>query len=156
METVSVNLKLIARGATVPSYQTLGAAGCDVSACVEEPLHVAPGQRLAVPTGLAFEIPEGYEIQVRPRSGLALRQGLTVLNAPGTIDSDYRGELKVILVNVGQEPVTINPGDRIAQLVLASVPKMQLNVVEILGDSARGANGFGSTGREGTPTPLSP
>ncbi len=154
METVSVNLKLIAKGASVPAYQTMGASGCDVSSCLDAPLVVAAGQRCAVPTGLAFEIPEGYEIQVRPRSGLALRQGLTVLNAPGTIDADYRGELKVILVNLGTEPVTINSGDRIAQLVLATVPKMQLTVVEILGDSVRGANGFGSTGREATPSQL--
>jgi len=154
MDTISINIKLLASGVLVPAYQTLGASGCDVSAHLEAPLVVAPGERLAVPTGLSFEIPEGYEIQVRPRSGLALRQGLTVLNAPGTIDSDYRGELKVILVNLGKEPVTINPGDRIAQLVLASVPRMQLAVVEILGDSARGEGGFGSTGKSnGSPLP---
>ncbi len=155
METISVNLKVLSTSASIPSYQTFGASGCDVSACIAESLTVAPGQRLAVPTGLAFELPEGYEIQVRPRSGLALKQGLTVLNAPGTIDSDYRGELKVILVNLGQESVTINSGDRIAQLVLAEVIRMQVTVVEILGDSARGENGFGSTGKEATTPPLS-
>lgn len=155
MDTIAVNLKLLSKSANVPSYQTFGASGCDVSACIDAPLTVAPGARLAVPTGLAFEIPEGFEIQVRPRSGLALKQGLTVLNAPGTIDSDYRGELKVILVNLGQEPVVIHSGDRIAQLVLAEVPRMQLQVVEILGDSARGEGGFGSTGKEAKTPPLS-
>ncbi len=141
------------KGAIVPHYQSFGASGCDVSACIETPLTVAPGERLAVPTGLAFELAEGFEIQVRPRSGLALKQGLTVLNAPGTVDSDYRGELKVILVNLGQTPVTINSGDRIAQLVLAEVPRMQLTVVEILSDTVRGEQGFGSTGKEAVLAP---
>jgi dUTP pyrophosphatase len=117
----------------------------DLCAHLSAPLVVPPGQRALVPTGLRLAIPEGYEGQVRPRSGLALRHGLTVLNAPGTIDADYRGEVQVLLINLGQEPVTIRPGDRIAQLVIAPVARAEL-VVAKLPDTQRGSGGFGHTG----------
>ena len=130
----------------LPHYATEGAAGMDVCAALDEPLMMNPMERLAVPTGLAMAIPHGYEIQVRPRSGLALKQGLTVANAPGTIDSDYRGEVKVILINLGQDAVEITHGMRIAQLVLAPVSIARLQLVTTLDETDRGAGGFGSTG----------
>jgi len=136
-------------GLGLPTYETSGSAGMDVRAAVPEaePMVLAPGARAMVPTGLSVAIPEGYEIQVRPRSGLAAKHGLTCLNTPGTIDSDYRGEIKVILINLGQAPFTIVRGERIAQLVLAPVTRLAWSEVEILGETARGAGGFGSTGR---------
>ncbi|WP_426165970.1 dUTP diphosphatase [Sandarakinorhabdus sp. DWP1-3-1] len=135
------------RDLDLPAYATAGAAGMDAVAAVTEPLVLAPGVRAAVPTGLAMAIPDGFEIQVRPRSGLAFKHGLTVANAPGTIDSDYRGEVKVLLVNLGTEPVTIERGMRIAQLVPTAVTRARLVVVDSLDDTARGTGGFGSTGR---------
>ncbi len=132
--------------AKIPAYMSQGASGCDVSACLEVPLSVAPGKRVAVSTGLKFEIPEGFEIQVRPRSGLAFKQGLTVINAPGTIDSDYRGELKVLLVNHGEETIQIGPGDRIAQLVLQRVEPIVWKESDTLSSTDRSHCGFGSTG----------
>ena len=132
--------------ARVPQYMSSGASGCDVSACLESALTISVGRRAAVPTGLAFEIPPGFEIQVRPRSGLSFKQGLTVINAPGTIDSDYRGELKVLVVNLGEEPVTIQPGDRVAQLVLQRVEQIRWTETTDLGQSTRATGGFGSTG----------
>ena len=134
-------------GVPLPRYVTPGAAGADVVAAVVEPLELAPAARVAVPTGLVLAIPEGYEVQVRPRSGLALGHGVTVANAPGTIDSDYRGEVKVILVNLGDEPFTIRRGDRIAQLVVARVERAELVEAEALGETPRGPGGFGSTGQ---------
>lgn len=136
-------------GLDLPAYETAGSAGMDVRAAVpdREPVVLAPGQRAMVPTGLSVAIPEGYEIQVRPRSGLAAKHGLTCLNTPGTIDSDYRGEIKVILINLGAEPFTIQRGERIAQLVLAPVTRVAWSQVDQLGETARGAGGFGSTGR---------
>lgn len=131
----------------LPTYQSAHAAGLDLCADLEEPLTLVPLQRAAVPTGLALELPEGYEAQVRPRSGLALRHGLTCLNSPGTVDADYRGEVQVLLINLGQEPVTLRRGERIAQLVVAPVQRAVLVEVETLGETARGAGGFGSTGR---------
>ena len=130
----------------LPHYATEGAAGMDVCAALDEPLTINPMERLAVPTGLAMAIPHGYEIQVRPRSGLALKQGLTVANAPGTIDSDYRGEVKVILINLGQDAVEITHGMRIAQLVLAPISIARLQLVTTLDETDRGTGGFGSTG----------
>ena len=130
----------------LPHYATEGAAGMDVCAALDEPLTIKPMERLAVPTGLAMAIPHGYEIQVRPRSGLALKQGLTVANAPGTIDSDYRGEVKVILINLGQDAVEITHGMRIAQLVLAPVSMARPQLVTTLDETERGTGGFGSTG----------
>jgi dUTP pyrophosphatase len=128
-----------------PRYETEGAAGLDLRA--DEAFALAPGERRVVPTGLALEIPPGHEGQVRPRSGLAARHGVAMVNAPGTIDSDYRGEVKVILVNLGREPVAFARGDRIAQLVVAPVVRADLEVVDDLSASGRGAGGFGSTGQ---------
>ena len=133
-------------GLDLPAYATPGAAGMDAVAALTDPLVLAPGDRVAVPTGLAMAIPDGFEIQVRPRSGLAFKHGLTVANAPGTIDADYRGEVKVLLINLGSDPVTITRGMRIAQLVPAAVTRATLVVVETLDDTARGVGGFGSTG----------
>jgi len=133
-------------GAQTPQYMSKGAAGCDVTACLEAPLEIAPGKRVAVPTGLAFAIPEGYEIQVRPRSGLSFKRGLTVVNAPGTIDSDYRGEVMVLMINLGEEPVTVAPGDRIAQLVLQRVESIAWEEAPSLSQTDRAHGGFGSTG----------
>jgi dUTP pyrophosphatase len=131
-------------GLPLPAYATAGAAGMDVVAA--EGLRLAPGARHAVATGFAIAIPEGYEVQVRPRSGLALKHGVTCLNTPGTIDHDYRGEVKVILANLGDEPFEIARGDRIAQLVPAPVQRATLDEVEELDDTERGSGGFGSTG----------
>jgi dUTP pyrophosphatase len=130
-----------------PEPATPGSAGVDLRACVPEPVTIAPGRRLLVPTGFCIAIPKGYEGQVRPRSGLALREGLTMLNTPGTIDSDYRGEIAVIAVNLGQEPVTIKRGDRIAQLVIAPVIQVRFTPTDELPPTDRGASGFGHTGR---------
>lgn len=131
-------------GLPIPAYASAGAAGMDVVAA--ESLRLGPGARHAVATGFAIAIPEGYEVQVRPRSGLALKHGITCLNTPGTIDSDYRGEVKVILANLGNEPFEIVRGDRIAQLVPAPVQRATLDEVEELDDTDRGSGGFGSTG----------
>ncbi|MBX7196852.1 MAG: dUTP diphosphatase [Sandaracinaceae bacterium] len=133
--------------ATIPSRATAGAAGLDLCACLEAPLTLAARERTLVPTGIAIALPVGHEGQVRPRSGLAAKHGVTVLNAPGTIDEDYRGEVKVILVNLGSEPFVIGHGERIAQLVVAPVGKVAVELVEQLDDTARGGGGFGSTGR---------
>ena len=135
-------------GLPLPAYETAQAAGMDLRAAVPEdaPFVLHPGDRHAVPTGYAFALPAGYEAQVRPRSGLALKSGITCLNTPGTVDADYRGEVKVILVNLGAEAFTIRRGDRIAQLVVAPVVQAQWAEVENLEETARGAGGFGSTG----------
>ncbi len=134
-------------GLELPSYATPGAAGCDLRAAVEQPLTLAPGGRALVPTGIAVAIPEGYEGQVRMRSGLAIQKGLTLLNGPGTIDSDYRGEIRVIVANLGAEPVTICRGERIAQLVIAPVRRAAFERAEGLPATARDRGGFGSTGK---------
>lgn len=131
----------------LPAYQTELASGFDVRAQIDKPMVLQPGERAMVPTGLSFEIPPGFEIQARPRSGFAAKQGVTVLNTPGTIDADYRGEVKIILINLGREAVEIKDQERIAQLVLAPVVQATFEIVEELGDTARGAGGFGSTGR---------
>jgi len=133
--------------ARLPQYMSAQAAGLDLSATLDEPLVLAVGARHAVPTGLALAIPVGYEGQVRPRSGLALAHGITVANAPGTIDADYRGELKVILVNLGTSPYTVESGQRIAQLVIAPVAHVGIAEVDSLDDTERGQGGFGSTGK---------
>lgn len=129
-----------------PSYATVNSAGMDLKANIEEPITLAPLQRAMVPTGLYIALPEGTEAQIRPRSGLAAKHGVTVLNTPGTIDADYRGEIKVILVNLSNEPFTINPGERIAQMVVARYEKVEWDVVDTLDETERGAGGFGSTG----------
>jgi dUTP pyrophosphatase len=133
-------------GALVPRYMSAGAAGLDLASAADEAIEIAPGARAAVPTGLAFEIPPGFEGQVRPRSGLARKFGIGLPNAPGTIDSDYRGEVAVLLVNLGSEPFTVKPGDRVAQLVIAPVVIAELEEVAELGDTVRGGGGFGHTG----------
>lgn len=137
-----------AEGLALPAYQSRDAAGLDLAAAVppEAPLTLAPGARVLVPTGLVLELPRGFEGQVRPRSGLAIRHGVTVLNSPGTIDADYRGEVQVILVNLGDEPFTIARGERIAQLVVAPVVQVALAEAPSVRATARGAGGFGSTG----------
>jgi dUTP pyrophosphatase len=137
-----------AAGLALPAYATRGAAGLDLVAALADdaPLVLAPGARAAVPTGLAVAIDEGFEGQVRARSGRALREGLAVLNAPGTIDSDYRGELQVLLVNLGAEPVTVRRGERVAQLVIAPIARVEVREVLEVGDTLRGVGGFGSSG----------
>jgi len=137
-------------GLGLPSYATAGSSGLDLRAAVEADRVIDPGDRSLVPTGFGVAIPGGFEGQVRPRSGLALRTGVTILNAPGTIDPDYRGEVQVILVNLGREAVTIARGERVAQLVVARVERIVWDEVAALPSSARGAGGFGSTGRGGT------
>ncbi len=134
-------------GLPLPAYMSPGAAGADIVAAVAGELVLLPGERALVPTGFSLEIPTGYEVQVRPRSGLALKHGVTCLNSPGTIDSDYRGEVGVLLVNLGREPFVVHRGDRIAQLVMAPVVQAAFGAVAELAVSARGEGGFGSTGR---------
>ena len=133
-------------GLELPRYETAGSAGCDVRAAIDHPILLEPAGRVLVPTGFRIALPEGFEAQVRPRSGLAVRHGITVLNSPGTIDADYRGEVKVVLVNLGQEAFTIRRGERIAQLVVAAVVQAGWSVTDSLDDTARGTGGFGSTG----------
>jgi dUTP pyrophosphatase len=146
---IPVILKFLAHGAglPLPAYQTQGAAGCDLHAATPtgEKLVLAPGERRLVPAGIALELPEGFEAQIRPRSGLALKEGVTVLNAPGTIDADYRGEICVLLINHGDRPFEIVRGARIAQLVVAPVVQASFVETQVLGETARGTGGFGST-----------
>ncbi len=134
----------------LPAYATAGAAGMDLHAALEAPLTLRPGERALIPTGIAIALPPNYEAQVRPRSGLALRHGLGMVNAPGTIDSDYRGEICALLINLGTEPITLNRGDRVAQLVVAPVARVQWDncAGEPLEETPRGANGFGHTGHQ--------
>jgi dUTP pyrophosphatase len=150
--TDSVRVAIARRPGTedlpLPQRATPGAAGYDLHAAVEAPLELAPGQRALVPTGISLSVPEGFEAQVRPRSGLALRHGVVLPNAPGTIDSDYRGEVQVIVLNLGDAPFRIRRGDRIAQLVISRVARAEWDEVERLDETARGAGGFGHTGRE--------
>ena len=148
MTNITINVKRLphAEGLALPAYQSAGAAGMDVMAALAEPVYLAPGARAAIPTGLSISVPAGYEAQIRPRSGLAFRHGLTVVNAPGTIDSDYRGEIKILLINLGAETIEISHGMRIAQMVIAPVVQASLQEVDSLSDTDRGAGGFGSTG----------
>ncbi len=131
----------------LPEYATEGSAGLDLRACLREPLVLRPGERALVPTGFAVALPEGTEGQVRPRSGLAARQGLTLLNSPGTIDADYRGEIRVVVINLGQEPVCLERGDRVAQLVVSPLVRVRPAEAETLPPTGRGAGGFGHTGK---------
>ena len=147
-EFSKVTIKCVAQeGAALPEYQTKDGAGADIRAFLPEPVVIPAGGRSLIPTGLSFEIPSGYEVQVRPRSGLAIKNGITCLNAPGTIDADYRGEVKVILYNAGSEPFTVNNGDRIAQFVVAPVTIGAFVPVSALSETERGSGGFGSTGK---------
>jgi dUTP pyrophosphatase len=145
MKKVAVSIET-ADGELVPAYATAGASGADARAAIDEPLTIAPGGYALVPTGIRVEIPEGYEIQVRPRSGLAAKQGVTVLNTPGTVDADYRGEIKVTLINLGKEAFVVTPKMRIAQLVLAPVVQAEFIRAEALTPTGRGEGGFGHTG----------
>jgi dUTP pyrophosphatase len=149
MSAVTVSLKVLphGEGLPLPVYATADSAGVDLIAALDAPLVLAPGERKDIPTGLAMALPSGWEAQVRPRSGLALRHGLTVLNSPGTVDADYRGEVRVILINLGQADVTIARGERVAQLVIAPVSRATWDVVTELPPTTRGSGGFGSTGR---------
>ena len=133
-------------GLPLPQYATPGSAGMDLYAATDKDITLAPGERALVPTGLKIAVPEGYEAQIRPRSGLALRNGITLVNTPGTIDSDYRGALQIIVINLGSEPVTIHRGDRIAQMIIAPVTRAELREVDSLPDTIRGGGGFGHTG----------
>lgn len=146
---VQIQIKRVRDNAdlALPSYQSSLSSGMDLRADVREQIVVAPGDRVMVPTGISLEIPAGFEAQVRPRSGLALKHGVTVLNSPGTVDADYRGEVCVILANLGREAFVINRGDRIAQIVIAQVTQARLVEVAALSDTERGSGGFGSTGR---------
>jgi len=149
MTTLNIQRLPHAEGLPPPAYETLGSAGMDLRAALaeDEPLTLAPGQRALVPTGLKIALEPGLEAQVRPRSGLALKHGVTCLNSPGTIDSDYRGEVGVLLINHGQEPFVIRRGERIAQMVIARHEQARVEIVETLSETSRGAGGFGSTGR---------
>lgn len=148
MQTVSVSLCRLAGSddLPLPAYETAQAAGMDLRAAVTVPVTLQPGERQAIPTGIAIALPNGYEAQVRPRSGLARKAGISMVNSPGTIDADYRGEIMVLLINLGQEPFVVNRGDRIAQLVIAPVVQASWQVVETLEETERGAGGFGHTG----------
>jgi dUTP pyrophosphatase len=146
MKTITINIKKVRSKAVLPAYMSALAAGMDLYACLEEEVCLAPGQRKLIPTGVAMALPPGYEGQVRPRSGLALRRGVTLVNAPGTIDADYRGEVGVIVINHGDESVTIADGERIAQMVVAPVHRAVLKAVEDLEETARNDGGFGHTG----------
>ena len=148
MSPIPVAIRRLPHGAdlSLPEYATADSAAVDLMAAIEKPSSLRPGERMLVPTGIAIALPAGYEAQVRPRSGLAIKHGLTILNSPGTIDADYRGEIAVILANLGQNPFTVEPGMRIAQMVVAPVSRIEWAEVENLPESGRGAGGFGSTG----------
>lgn len=145
----TIKVKAVRTAAQVPQYKTPGAAGADLYAANDEPVVLRPGDRKIIQTGLSFEIPEGLEVQIRPRSGVALKYGVTVLNTPGTIDSDYRGEIGVLLANHGHEDFVVNQGDRIAQAVVAPCIQVSFDQVDVLSDTVRGNGGFGSTGSHG-------
>ena len=145
MKTIPVRIKSIDPQIPLPYYASEGASGMDVHAHLEKAITLNPGERTLISTGLQLELPNGYEAQIRPRSGLALKKGLTVLNSPGTIDSDYRGVIGVILINLGQEPVQIDPHERIDQMVVAPYTRVQWNMSHEMSETQRGAGGFGST-----------
>ena len=145
MDVIKLN-----ENAILPVYQTTGAAGADIHACIDEPMTMQPMERRMIPTGLAMAIPEGFEVQVRARSGLSIKHGITMVNGVGTIDADYRGEVGVLLINLGQEAFTIEPGMRIAQMVVAKYETVEWNVVTELDETERGAGGYGSTGHATT------
>ena len=144
-----VQIKIVNTSANpLPQYATKGSSGMDVRASLEIPVTLQPLERALIPTGLFVEIPTGYEIQIRPRSGLAIKQGITCLNSPGTVDSDYRGEIKIILINLSSEEQVINPGDRIAQMIIQKVERAEFEQVEFLNETERAAGGFGHTGKQ--------
>tara|TARA_B100001093_G_scaffold486765_1_gene522392 strand:- start:70 stop:510 length:441 start_codon:yes stop_codon:yes gene_type:complete len=141
-----ISIKRLSDKAQLPVYETSGASGMDLAALIDEDIIMTPGERVLVPTGLAVSIPKGFEIQIRPRSGLAAKKGVTVINTPGTIDADYRGEIKIILVNLSKDKFVIENGLRIAQMVVSPVVQVKLEEVEELSETSRGSDGFGSTG----------
>ena len=143
METI----RILTRSGILPEYETEGSAGMDIRACLEQDIVLSPGERALVPTGLFMDIPTGFEVQIRARSGLAIRHGIALVNGIGTIDSDYRGEVMVPMINLGQEDFTVTDGDRIAQMVLCAYERADFKIVEELHDTDRGSGGFGSTGR---------
>ena len=144
----SITIKIINNSSnTLPQYETIGSSGMDLRANLQEPVKLLPLQRALIPTGLFIELPLGFEAQVRPRSGLAIRYGISCLNSPGTVDSDYRGELKIVLINLSNEPFTVQHGERIAQMVIQPVVKAEWLEVEVLNESKRGEGGFGHTGK---------
>jgi len=147
MNTISVNI-INKSSNELPAYATEGSAGMDLRANLDQPITLQSLERTLIPTGLFIELPDGYEAQIRPRSGLAIKQGITCLNSPGTIDSDYRGELKVILINLSNEPQILSHGDRIAQMVISSVDKANLILVQEINSTSRGEGGFGHTGKK--------
>lgn len=149
MTPVTVHVKRLrdAEGVSVPAYMTAHAAGVDLHAAVDCPVELQPGERALVPTGLAIELPDGYEAQIRPRSGLAHKHGISLVNSPGTIDPDYRGEISIIIINHGNEPFVVNAGDRIAQMVIAPFIRATFVEVDTLTETVRGSGGFGHTGR---------
>ncbi len=146
ISVANMRFRRLRAGAILPRYMTEGAAGMDLASAADGPIAIGPGERIGVPTGWSMELPPGFEAQVRPRSGLSLRHGVTVVNAPGTIDSDYRGEVVVLLVNLGQQPHTIAPGDRVAQMIIAPVVRATVEETAELSPTERGAGGFGHTG----------
>lgn len=142
-----MNIRIINRSKnTLPAYETIHAAGMDLRADLESPVQLNPMERKLIPTGLHIELPEGYEAQIRPRSGLAYKHGISIVNSPGTIDADYRGEIKVLLINLSTEPFEIGSGDRIAQMIVSKHEKVEWQQVELLNDTTRGAGGYGHTG----------
>lgn len=141
-------VKRLSKKIPLPKYETSGSSGMDLAANVESNVSIAPGNSEIIPTGLVLAVPKGFEIQIRPRSGLAAKKGITILNTPGTIDADYRGEIKVILINLGQEPFIVEKGARIAQMVVCPIVQVQLEEVDTLSDTKRGTGGFGSTGNK--------
>ncbi len=141
-----MKIRMITKSGRLPSYETKGSAGMDICAFLEAPVTLEPGQRALIPTGLFAEIPDGYEAQLRARSGLSIRCGITLVNGIGTIDSDYRGEIQAALINLGQDPFTIHDGDRIAQMVICPVQQVCVEAVPVITDTERGSGGFGSTG----------
>ena len=143
-----IQIKRLSGKIFIPKYETLGSSGMDLAANTEKDIIINPGDKALIPTGLFFSIPRGYEIQIRPRSGLAAKKGITVLNTPGTIDSDYRGEIKIILINLSKDEFTVKHGERIAQMVICPVVQVQLEEVEELDQTDRGLGGFGSTGNK--------
>jgi len=144
-----VNIRIVNKSAnTLPEYATSGSSGMDIKADLDEPVMIDPLERVLIPTGLFIELPEGYEAQIRPRSGLAIKQGLTCLNTPGTIDADYRGEIKIILINLSKERHIIQPGDRIAQMIIQKVERALLVAVDELNETERSTGGFGHTGKQ--------
>lgn len=142
-----IEIKLVTKSGNIPAYETVGSAGMDLKAVLNEPVILAPGERRLIPTGLFIELPQGYEAQVRARSGLAIKHGITLINCVGTIDSDYRGEIQVPLVNLGQEDFEIKNGERIAQMVIAKYEQVSWKITDELSETERGAGGFGHTGR---------